>query len=201
MSCTFKCTMAFVLGAAAGSAVAWKLLKTKYEQIAQDEINSVKEVFARREKENAIDEHADIFGDGMVKDTNEDKEEEVVEYKKNVKTNGYTNYSELSKEQKEVDPGVASKPYVISPSEFGELDDYDTYSLTYYDDHVLTDEDDEIVEDVESVVGFESLNHFGDYEDDSVFVRNEARKCDYEILYDTRKYTDVIRRKPHQMED
>ena len=41
----------FIAGAAAGAAVAWKLTKTKYEQIAEDEIDSVKEVFSRRLKE------------------------------------------------------------------------------------------------------------------------------------------------------
>ena len=70
------------------------------------------------------------------------------------------------------------KPYVIAPEEFGEEYEYDTISLTYYSDRVLTDDDDEIVEDVEDVVGFESLESFGEYEDDSVFVRNDRLKCD-----------------------
>ena len=39
---------AFVVGAAIGSVVTWKIVKTKYEQFAQEQIDSVKEVFARR---------------------------------------------------------------------------------------------------------------------------------------------------------
>ena len=62
------------------------------------------------------------------------------------------------------------KPYVISPEEFGEYEEYEKISLTYYGDQVLADENDELVEDVEGAVGFESLTHFGEYEDDSVFV-------------------------------
>lgn len=84
-------------------------------------------------------------------------------------------------------------PYVISPDEFGQDESYETISLTYYADGVLADDDDEMVEDVENLVGFDSLNHFGEYEDDSVFVRNDRLKCDYEILLDHRKYTDVKR--------
>ena len=57
-----------------------------------------------------------------------------------------------------------------------------------------------MIEDVESMIGFESLSHFGEYEDDSVFVRNDARKCDYEILQDQRLYSDVIKEMPHPME-
>ena len=53
---------------------------------------------------------------------------------------------------------------------------------------------------MEEMVGFESLNHFGEYEDDSVFVRNDAKKCDYEILLDQKLYSDVINEMPHQME-
>ena len=33
------------VGAAIGSAVTWKLVKTKYEQLAQEEIDSVKQIF------------------------------------------------------------------------------------------------------------------------------------------------------------
>ena len=40
--------MIFFLGAGVGSLVTWKIVKTKYEQIAQEEIDSVKEVFSKR---------------------------------------------------------------------------------------------------------------------------------------------------------
>ena len=92
------------------------------------------------------------------------------------------------------------KPYVISPEEFGEFEDYERISLSYYADQILADEDDEKVEDVDNVVGLESLAHFGEYEDDSVFVRNDRLKCDYEILLDQRTYSDVIKQRPHQTE-
>ena len=92
-------------------------------------------------------------------------------------------------------------PYIISPEEFGAFDDYETISLTYYEDQILADDDDELVDDIEDIVGFDSLTHFGEYEDDSVFVRNDRLKCDYEILMDHRKYSDVIKKKPYQVED
>lgn len=57
-----------------------------------------------------------------------------------------------------------------------------------------------MVEDVEDSVGFESLSHFGEYEDDSVYVKNDARKCYYEILLDERNYSDVIKHMPHPVE-
>ena len=44
-------SLGFIIGAASGATVAWYLLKDKYETLAQEEIDSVKEVFARREQE------------------------------------------------------------------------------------------------------------------------------------------------------
>ena len=67
--------------------------------------------------------------------------------------------------------------------------------------HILTDEDDEIVEDIEDKIGFDALSHFGEYEEDSVFVRNDRIKCDYEILLDQRKYSEVEHYNEYQMED
>lgn len=34
------------------------------------------------------------------------------------------------------------------------------------------------------------LNHFGEYEKDSVFVRSDPKRCDYEILRDLRSYAE-----------
>lgn len=190
--------MMFVLGVAVGSAVTWRYVEKKYEQIAQDEIDSVKEVFSRRETEFTENTEARIKAD------NAKEKPSVIEYAARLREQGYTNYSDMADEKpEEVKEEYMSidKPYVIAPEEFGDLDDYETISLTYYADQILADDNDEIVDDVEDVVGFDSLNSFGEYEDDSVFVRNDRLKCDYEILLDQRKYSSVIRRKPHEVND
>ena len=46
MNCKFINVLMFAAGAAIGSAVTWKVVKTKYERIAQEEIESVKEAYA-----------------------------------------------------------------------------------------------------------------------------------------------------------
>ncbi len=174
--------IAFIFGTAIGSVASWYITKTKYEKIAQEEIDSVKEVFSKRTKT----EEAET-------DISEERSEEIEPFIKNdiVEVNDMVNdlgYTEVKK---------VEAPYVISPDEFGEFEDYETISLTYYADKILADENDELVEDVEEIVGFESLGHFGEYEDDSVFVRNDRMKADYEILLDQRNYSDVIKTKPH----
>lgn len=193
--------MMFIFGAAVGSVVTWQYTKKKYEQIAQEEIDSVKETFSKlkevKNKDNESDENNNV---GTIVERAKDKPS-IVEYAAKLRKQGYINYSNTdSLFEEEVDENMINdRPYVISPDEFGEFDDYDTISLTYYADQVLVDEDDELVEDIEETVGFESLNAFGEYEDDSVFVRNDRLKCDYEILLDQRKYSDVIKRKPHEV--
>ena len=166
----------FTLGAAVGSVVTWKLVKDKYARIAQEEIDSVKEVFSKRNKpEESVEE----------KDEEPVPEpEEVAEYKSIINNCGYSVVERVET--------MHDKPYVIEPENFGEDPDYETISLTYYADGVLTDENNCIIDpgEIESLIGEESLDHFGEYEDDSVFVRNEERKTDYEILAIQSNYDD-----------
>lgn len=189
----------FVLGAAVGSIVTWQYTRKKYEQIAQEEIDSVKEIFSRREL--ATDVEITAPEPQTAKVGKPEEKPDITEYAARLEREGYTNYSNVSAgEKKEEQEAMEMKPYVISPEEFGEFEDYERISLSYYADQILADEDDEKVEDVDNVVGLESLTHFGEFEDDSVFVRNDRLKCDYEILLDQRTYSDVIKQRPHQTE-
>jgi hypothetical protein len=200
--------MMFIFGAAVGSVVTWQYIKKKYERIAQEEIDSVKETFSKLEVKSKNNDSEKNNNVRTIVERAKDKPS-IVEYAAKLRKQGYTNYSNtdsLSEDsnvsEEEVDENMINyKPYVISPDEFGEFDDYETISLTYYADQVLADDDDELIEDIEETVGFESLNAFGEYEDDAVFVRNDRFKCDYEILLDQRKYSDVIKRRPHEVKD
>lgn len=188
----FSNVIIFAVGAAVGSAVTWKLLKTKYEQIAQEEIDSVKEAFSKRftpEDSNGPQESGE-------------SQMTLNEYSEKLKEMKYANDLAMAEKEKKgaiIDMNK-NEPYVISPEEFGELDDYDAISLNYYADGVLTDDWDNVIEDVDDMVGLDSLNHFGEYEDDSVFVRNERDKADYEILLDTRNFAD-IKKSPQDEEE
>lgn len=195
----------FAIGAAIGSAATWYISKKRYEQAIQEEIDSVKQAFNyKKTVDEMVDGFRKGFKEGIEKfeektknENNEIKEKiDVVEYAKRLNQESYTDYSSKSEEKDE-----DFAPVVIPPEEFGEYFDYDKISLTYYADHVLVDENDELIEDVEGCVGFDSLNHFGEYEDDSVFVRNDRLKTYYEILLDLRTYSDVIKTKPYLKEE
>lgn len=180
----------FVAGAAIGSVVTWKLLKTKYDNLIQEEIDSVKEAYANRQASSDSTEDDDDdnpFVTNLEEPVAIDNPVDMKALQRKLREIRYTNYS--NKEEVDI---VDTNPYVIAPDIFGDREDYEMVSLTYYSDGVLTDDADNIIEDVEDTVGKGSLGTFGEYEDDSVFVRNDRLKCDYEILLDTRKFSDVV---------
>lgn len=193
MSNGAKTFVIFSIGAICGAATSWRYAKKKYEEIAQEEIDSVKEVFSNRPNV----ENSQKFEDSREKAALAKNKPDIVDYAALAKRQGYTDYSNTTVKEK---PSKMDRPYVISPEEFGEFDEYESVSLVYYDDQVLADENDELVEDVEDTIGFDSLARFGEYEDDSVFVRNDRLRCDYEILRDQRRYSDVVGG-PHQTEE
>lgn len=180
----------FLLGMGIGAYVTYMYIKDMYAEIAQEEINSVKEAYIKKTK--------NLQKDVITEDENKEKVDkaknkpDISEYAVKLKESGYTNYSEISQEDNDVEV-----PYVIAPEDYGENDEYETISLTYYSDGVLTDEDDEVITNPGELVGRDFASHFGDYEDDSVFIRNDNRKIDFEILMDYRTYQDVLKAKPH----
>lgn len=157
--------MIFVTGAAVGSLVTWKVVKTKYEQLIQEEIDSVKEAFGRAEKVTDAEEPEEVV---------EEDEEDTDIYEED--------YVEDDEEM--------GKPYIISPEEYGDCD-YVMIDLTYYADGVVTNVNDKIIANVDELIGEESLEHFGEYEEDAIYVRNDFLQQDFEILRDYREFSEI----------
>lgn len=88
-------------------------------------------------------------------------------------------------------------PYVISALEFmDEMEgEFDKITITYFEgDNTLCDERDEILDDIEGLVGSDSLSQFGVKSDDPnvVYVRNEKLKIDFEIVLDPQNYGEIV---------
>lgn len=175
--------IAFLAGVGLGGFATYKFVKEKYEKIAQEEIDSVKERYsgkAESSEERTEEEMTQKKEAEMAR-----QKPDINEYAKMVSNHGYTNYS-----NSEVEKPVNSAIEYISPDEFGDDEDYDKISLTYYSDGILTDDCDEVVEDFVDIVG-NFTTHFGEFEDDAVYVRNTEREAYYEILRDYRKFADI----------
>ena len=181
MNSTLSKIVVFAAGAVVGSVVTWKIVKTKYEQIAQEEIDSVKEFYSKRQ--------SDCKKEVEVEEPEFD-EEDVEEYEDLVKESGYNTESNETIQNDEEGKKEMDRPYVISPSEYDE-NGYDTITLKYYENNILVDEFGGVMpEDIwEEYVGADFAEHFGEYEEDSVFVRNDTFGIDYEILKVLEDYT------------
>ena len=188
----------FTAGVAVGSLVTWRYFKSKYE-VVEDEIEEkTEETEGETETE---DEDPEVSESKMSY-----KKPPLKEYVKMVEDNGYVPKTHMEEVEEEVTNGEwdnkdVYEPFIIRPDEYGEIHAYETLSLNYYADGVLTDELDNPIEDVESLVPADFADHFGEYEDDVVHVRNDNLECDYEILRDLRKFTDVVGEYPYPTED
>ena len=182
-----------VVGVEIGVAGTYSYFKDKYEKLAEEDFNS-RRVFDEDKKEESVEPIVEKTADSRTVD-----KPSIAEYAAILQKEGYVNYSDMQDKKQKQEIAV-DRPYVIQPSDFGEFDDYEKISLTYTADGVLLDDMNEIVDDIEETVGEDSLEHFGEYEDDSVYVRNDAKKCDYEILLDQRNYQEIFETHPHRTE-
>lgn len=176
-----KNVIIFAAGAAVGSAVAWYVTKTKYEQIIEETVDEIRELYS--EKEEELEEEIEKQQPLDIHKTLE--KPDLQEYAARLK--------EMQYNEEENGNIMGDKPYVIAPEDYDELDDYEAVTLTYYADGVVVYDDIDVLsdEEVEEIIGHDSLNHFGEYAEDAVYVRNDSTKGDYEILRDERNYADI----------
>ena len=187
----------FCGGVFIGGFLTWDFFKTKYEKIADEEIASVKETFEHREPrpdKNYKVEEALKVNDAYI-NVSPGVAERVIQI---IDSNGYRNYSNTAIET-DKKGGTADmelkQPYVITPEQYEDNVDYTKVSLTWYNDEVLEDDWGNVL-NPDDVIGSDALKTFGQYEKDSVFVRDDDEQIDYEILLDTRSYKETYGHDP-----
>ena len=187
----------FCGGVFIGGFLTWDFFKTKYEKIADEEIASVKETFEHRESrpdKNYEVEEA-LKGNDEYVNVSPGVAERIIQI---IDSNGYRNYSnakiEIDKKGGAADMEL-KQPYVITPEQYEDNVDYTKVSLTWYNDEVLEDDWGNVL-DPDDVIGRDALKTFGQYEKDSVFVRDDDEQIDYEVLLDTRSYKETYGHDP-----
>lgn len=176
MSNAISNVLAFTIGAAISAVATGMYFKRKYENMAREEIEEVRNYYTETKKEETEN-----------KEEKQEQEQVAVTGRKDMYDTLASMYkNDNSKKGDE----PTNSPYVIEPEALGD-DDRDIECLTYYADGILADSMGNVVEDVDGTVGADFFTHFGEYEDDSVHIRNDSLYTDYEILKDLRKYTEV----------
>lgn len=198
----------FAIGALSGTFVGAQIAKKKYEEIANEEIEEIRDYYRKINKELAdrlVDKNQEP------EEVEEPKEaEEIVEERKqyeNIIKRG--NYMAVDEEEQN---NVYYEAYPIDPSEYGNDGKNATETLTYFADGVLVNEVDEVVEDPDLVVGRHHIDIFNEFPDATcVYVRNDLDGMDYEIIKDDWRWSDFDEKgyappieekpekKPHQL--
>lgn len=175
MSNNTKVMLAFIFGTIVGAVAAYRYaVKTMDCEMIDAKICE------SEESEDEIETITDFKRTAAEQAKNK---RDITEYASKIHKEAYDpEEADVPEDVKTVDA-----PYVISPEEFGECG-YETISLTYYSDGVLVDENDDLVDNANEIVGRDFASHFGEYEEDSIFIRNDSKKSDYEILRDYKNY-------------
>lgn len=208
----------FAMGAATGFIVAKKVYEKYYADIAQEEIDSVKEAFERQDarlrepynKENVItDEEEKIERTNRNALTRSSLDGNVNEQAKRNYNLAGVKYEETDVDEEEEEQPVTdaagkteeemdltrvdrTQPYIIDDQEFtNEFDHHDKISLYYYkEDDVLCDEHEEVINDIEEKVGYDALAALD--MQTTVWVRNEPLCIDYEIISINKSYAELV---------
>lgn len=198
MNNALKNLFIFAVGAAAGAVATWKLLNDKYDKLYHEEVEAYKE-YHKEKSDKATSEPKPEPEPEVKKEEHIHKVDQdpiMNKLRDTMERAGYTDYSTTKVKSESEEKDI--RPYVIRPEELGDQIGYDVIELTYYADGVVAEEDD-VMDDVDEVIGIDSLGHFGQFEEDAVCVRNDRLKCDYQILLDERKYSDVIDKEPNRL--
>ena len=172
----------FSAGMVAGGLVGYYICKRKYHIVQVEEVEPAK----TGEKSE---------GSGLLKVSSEEMGEMIEKTESKMYEASYKQYQKGADEEWEeaekvspVEPEMV--PYCISPDAYAnEHNEYAKIVLLYYEDNeVLEYEEydinagDDHFADIGSTIGHDAINHFGEYERDAVFVRNERLGNDYEVL-------------------
>lgn len=186
----------FVLGSAGGFLAGYLVSKNRYLDMAEKEIASVKKVYEKYFSPSIKIEPAKVNDDGALKvkepvgKPSDPVKETYTKYAKQYSGSGEDpkiGSVKSSIQTKKVTKTLKITPYIITPEEYNDSD-YEVVTLVWYSDKILADTDGNIIHNVNEVIGPEALSTFGRYLDDTVYVRDETKKIDYEIIWDTRKY-------------
>lgn len=199
-------------GLAIGSVTTLLILRRRFEMKLEREIDDVKTHFLGR-----LLEMAPTVVPDYSEEENDSNQEPLFE--ENTYDIAVDVYGQIQKDlSRNIDADVflgesddEPTPYVVSAEEFSEeKTHYDKITLTYFsEDNTLIDDREEIIPNIDELIGPEAVMNFGNQSDDPnvVYIRNNKRNADFEVVLDERSYTEVVlgfvseKEKPRKMRD
>lgn len=209
------------IGVAAGYFITDRTLRTKYEFIAESEIAEMRTYYAGKAKElqryqeevaRQPKPHLDGImvdlgytskadADDVVLAEDEERDQEAVEEEDETRNVFSAPQPEPGIPEWNYDRQLRDRspeyPYVIHKDEFEEKENYTSETLSYFEgDDVLSDGTDAVIptDQRDALVGEENLQKFGLGSGDPniVYIRNDGRDVDYEIVRSSRTYAEEV---------
>lgn len=201
----------YALGVLVGAVAARQWLKTTYEALAQAEIDSVKEVFRKREEELVSHTERVISAEEL---NGHENTFDIEEARKTLARYPYGSHklpeqdaaeriqvfmANRDEPDEDAPPQVEVRygnPYVISDGDFLEgMPGYDKITITYYEqDDVLADDHEDVIHDVGRFIGNDALTAFSRKPgaEGVVYVRNTQLSTDFEVVLDRGSYSETV---------
>ena len=199
-----KNTLIFLSGAGAGVLGTWLYLKERYLARADAEIEDMR-LHYEAKLEDLKEMERDIL---LTADLKEENKEIISE-------NGYENDQnsienpvisedivkkarKKSKKAVREDPIDIPAPHIISFDEYTDDTSYEKCILSYFEeDEVVMDNNEEVVTDAFNILGKDNLEQFGmvygDFDDDTLYIRNELLGFDYEVVREGGSYENFVK--------
>ena len=188
----------FISGAAIGVGVSWMYHKNKYEQLVEEEVESLREHAKNKEggsqgmtkdeyeEKNKIATEKEVIDTRQYYEEHKDELEEAKEESEQIINNSH--YATTDNSYAEEIANRNKYPYRIEVDEVGGLVGFDVDQINYYSNGVLATDDGDEIEKPEELLGMtkgQIIDYFNSHQDsDALFIRNIMLKCDYEILRD-----------------
>lgn len=184
---------AFIFGALVSGAIVFGIEEYRMKKVkkdAEDSIAQMIEVYKQKTIELET-KHLDISEDtGSV----EDAEKALNEYSAFPKAETTDVKNDILDKPEEVERSKG-EAYIIKPDDFAMDPDMEIISLIFYAGNnklVYVSGDAGIEEHPEDLFDIEFLNHFGEYEENMLYIRDPDKKIEYDIEYDENSYVEHI---------
>lgn len=189
-------------GLTIGGVIGWLTTKKHYETLANAEVDEMRDYYREsmtdisRDPEKTVKVEISHSKGNYKPDLMDFYKNRIVE---NQRTETEEEEAELEQEEQEEligEPEEDLRPFIIAPEEFIKLNSSDfgndKATVTYFEeDGKLMDEDEELL-DLGVIGGTSLLGNFGEYDDDVMYVRNNGRGIDYEVLLNHSSYKEYM---------
>ena len=189
----YKNLFIFSAGISIGGLISYVITKDKYETIMNKEIEEIRKYYKDKYENIKEDDEEKIKEKGDYREiVREYVSNHVIEEEDCTCDDEEDNHYTIM-ESRDLTNGVDfDESKKIESWEFGEQPLYETETIILYSDGVATNDLGDVIDNLEEIMGVDQYREFKESSDESIFIRNDLLRMDYEIVKDDWRYEDLI---------